>query len=378
MTIRLALVRQRYNPFGGAERFVATTLEALAKRDLDLSLTLVTRHWTGGQSHHQVIECQPRYLGRLARDWSFARCVQAVMQREQFDLVQSHERIAGCDIFRAGDGVHAAWLEQRRRTQSLIGRLGAWLSPWHRYTLAAERAMFADPRLKAVICISDLVRNDIRRFYGVADDKLQVIYNGIDLDRFHPDLALEHRAAIRQQHGIPESATLFIYVGSGFERKGVAALLEAMARATPGDTHLLVLGSDKDLPRYSSQAARLGLAERVVFTGGVNDARPYYAAADAFVLPTRYEPLSNAALEALACGLPSILSAQCGAAELLTPGVNGYVCDALDVPALAAHLSALAQPGVAAAMRPAARAAVAQLGLEGMAARLLTLYRSLI
>lgn len=378
MTIRLALVRQRYNPFGGAERFVATTLEALAKRDLDLSLTLITRKWTGGESHHQVIECRPRYLGRLGRDWSFARCVQSVMQREKFDLVQSHERIAGCDIFRAGDGVHAAWLEQRRRTQSWMGRLGAWLSPWHRYTLAAERAMFADPRLKAVICISELVRNDICHFYGVSDDKLQVIYNGIDLDRFHPELALEYRAAIRQQHCIPESAPLFVYVGSGFERKGVASLLAAMAAAASNDIRLLVVGSEKDMGRYTRQAASLGLGERVVFTGGVRDARPYYAAADAFVLPTLYEPLSNAALEALACGLPSILSEQCGAAELLTSGVNGYVCDALDVAALAAHLSALAQPGVAAAMRPAARAAVAHLGLEAMSTRLLELYRSLI
>ena len=116
MTIRLALIRQRYNPFGGAERFVATTLDALMKNH-DLSLTLITRQWTGGEHQHAVIECAPPHLGRLGRDYSFARCVQRTLARERFDLVQSHERIAGCDIFRAGDGVHAAWLEQRRRQQ---------------------------------------------------------------------------------------------------------------------------------------------------------------------------------------------------------------------------------------------------------------------
>lgn len=376
MSIRLALVRQRYNPFGGAERFVATTLAALGRQDL--SLTLITRQWTGGERRHAVIECRPAYIGRLGRDRSFARCVQAVLAREKFDLVQSHERITGCDIFRAGDGVHAAWLEQRARRQNPVGRLLARLSPWHRYTLAAEREMFADPRLRAVICISELVRQDIRRFYGVPDKKLHVIYNGIDLERFHPDLAREHRAAVRQRWHIPETATLFIYVGSGFERKGVGALLEALAGATAADARLIVVGSDKRLQRYVGQAARLGLGQRVVFTGGVEDARPYYAAADAFVLPTRYEPLSNAVLEALASGLPVIVSTQCGAAELVTPGVNGVVCDALDIAALSAGIAALARPGVAAGMRPAARAAVAHLGLDAMSARLLDLYRSLL
>lgn len=378
MSIRLALVRQRYNPFGGAERFVATTLDALALREGDLELTLITRKWIGGVQKHAVIECRSPYLGRLGRDHGFARCVRHVLAREKFDLVQSHERIEGCDIFRAGDGVHAAWLEQRCRQQGLLGRLGAWLSPWHRYTLAAERRMFADPRLKAVICISALVRDDIRRFYKVPEEKLHVIYNGIDLDRFHPGLAIEHRNSVREQYGIPENAPLLLYVGSGFERKGVGPLLQALALAKNQEVRLLVVGADKHLERYRRRAASLGLAGRVVFTGGLNDARPCYGAADMFVLPTLYEPLSNAVLEALACGLPCIVSDQCGAAELITAGKNGAVCDALDVPALAGNIDTLAGAGVAAAMRQSARGAVEHLGLEAMSEKLLSLYRGLL
>ncbi len=378
MTIRLALIRQRYNPFGGAERFVATTLAALAESGFDLELTLLTRQWLGGALQHAVIECNPRYVGRLWRDYTFASRVQHVLARERFDLVQSHERIAGCDIFRAGDGVHAAWLAQRARQQSGLTRMAASFSPWHRYTLAAERAMFADPRLRAVICISELVRNDIRRFYGVPEEKLHVIYNGIDLARYHPRLASEYRDAYRQSQGIPDAAPLFVYVGSGFERKGVGPLLNALAAAKAKDSYLLIVGADKDLARYRHQAEQLGLGRRVIFTGGIKDVRPCYAAADAFVLPTLYEPLSNAALEALACGLPSILSTQCGAAELIEPGVSGYVCDALDVPALSDYLERLAIPGVAAGMRAAARQSVEHLGLSAMSDRLLGLYRSLL
>ena len=99
------------------------------------------------------------------------------------------------------------------------------------------------------------------------------------------------------------------------------------------------------------------MEKRVVFTVGVDDVRPLSAAADAFVLPTLYEPLSNAVLEALACGLPCVVSTQCGAAELVTPGVNGAICDPLLNDQLVQALTQVVAG--AAGMRAAARAAVA-------------------
>jgi len=80
-------------------------------------VTLVCRQWSGAPKY-PVLTCNPFHVGRLWRDWSFARCVQRALARERFDLVQSHERIPGCAIYRAGDGVHATWLELRGRTQS--------------------------------------------------------------------------------------------------------------------------------------------------------------------------------------------------------------------------------------------------------------------
>src|SRR5512147_1218730 len=103
---RVALVRQRYAHDGGAERFVSRALEALRSRDV--RLTLVTREWRGGEGF-DVLTCNPFYLGRLWRDWSFARAVCRRLEAESFDLVQSHERLACCDVYRAGDGVHREW-----------------------------------------------------------------------------------------------------------------------------------------------------------------------------------------------------------------------------------------------------------------------------
>ena len=372
--MKLALVRQKYNPYGGAERFVERALAALGAQGI--AATLITREWQGppGQA---VRICNPFHLGRLWRDRGFARGVQAIIARGEFDLVQSHERIPGCDIYRAGDGVHATWLELRDRTRSAAARAATRFNPWHRYTLAAEAALFRHPRLQAVICNSRMVRDDIARRFGVDDAHLHVIGNGIDLAQFHPGLRQAHRARLRAELGLAAAAPVVLFVGSGFERKGVPALLQALARLQHRDAQLLVVGSDRRAAALRALAGRLGVEGRVRFVGGQADVRPFYGAADVFCLPTLYDPMPNAALEALACGLPVVTSSDCGAAELIEAGRNGFVCGARDVAALAGHLDALCAPGAAAGLAAAARASVAGLDLESMARRLAALYGAL-
>jgi UDP-glucose:(heptosyl)LPS alpha-1,3-glucosyltransferase len=121
----------------------------------------------------------------------------------------------------------------------------------------------------------------------------------------------------------------------------------------------------------------LGIEARVRFFGGQQDVRPFYAAADVFCLPTLYDPFPNAALEALACGLPVVTSTTSGVAELIQPGTNGHVCPARDVPSLARQLDALCDYGMAQSMRESARATVLDLDWTLQAGRLAALYQSL-
>jgi UDP-glucose:(heptosyl)LPS alpha-1,3-glucosyltransferase len=371
--MRLALIRQRYAQDGGAERFVARAMEAL--RAENLALTLVTREWTQGQGF-DVLTCDPFFLGRTWRDWSFARSVCRALRSRRFDLVQSHERIACCDLYRAGDGVHREWLAQLARVRGPLGRLGLRLNPYHRYTMRAERRLFTSPQLKAVVCNSNMVKEEIRRHFALPAERLHVIYSGIDAQAFHPDLK-RHRAATRAQYGVPKDATLYLFVGSGFERKGVAVLLQGLARLSAG-SFLLVVGHDKHAERYKRKAADLGVGERVLFAGRQADVKPYYGAADALVLPTLYDPFPNVALEAMASGLPIVTSTKCGAAELIEPGNNGFVCDALDYVALAAHMRALSDPATVSRMGAAARQLGESLNLEHMKRNLVALYQQLL
>lgn len=372
--MKIALIRQRYTPYGGAERFVSRAMQAL--REQGAEITLITRRWEP-DGNLNALACDPFYLGSLWRDWGFSRCVQRALARRDFDLVQSHERIPGCDVYRAGDGVHREWLTQRRRILGLGGRLGLVLNPYHRYVLAAEKALFTSPQLKAVICNSRMVKEEIQRWFSLPTEKLRVIYSGVDTEAFHPRLKAEHRQAVRRRLGIGEETPLFLFVGSGYERKGLAPLLAALA-AGPRDAQLLVVGKDKHAARFQAQAQNLGLGGRVHFLGPQKDVKLYYGAADAFALPTLYDPFPNVALEAMACGLPLVTSTKSGAAELIEPGVNGYVCDALDVAALASQLESLRSPERCAQLGARARETVEPLTLERMGQELLDFYQTLV
>lgn len=381
--MRIALVRQRYNPYGGAERFVERAMSALAAQNVEL--TLLTRAWpteTGpgaaaAGKDRRLIRCDPFYLGSVWRDWSFARAVCAAIKSHSFDLVQSHERISCCDVYRAGDGVHRQWLANRRRAAGVWERIALALNPYHWYTLAAEQRLFDSPRLRAVICNSNMVKEEVRRHFGLAEAKLHVIYSGVDLEAFHPRLRQTWREAKRNELGIADTATVFLFVGSGFWRKGLPQLLRALSGV--GEVHLVVVGADKDLPRLRREASDSKLSGRVHFLGPQADVKPWYGMSDCFVLPTLYDPFPNAALEAMACGLPLITSQQCGAAELVDSGVEGYVCrDPLDVVELARCLNLAAAPGHAQRMGMAARSKVEPYDLARMAQRLTRLYADLL
>lgn len=370
---RLAIVRQKYRPDGGAERFVSRALEALSAHDLELNV--ITRKWQGEKQENWHIHlCDPMKWGRISREKGFADAARSLWQREQFDLVQSHERIAGCDIYRAGDGVHRRWLLQRARI------LPAWRQQWllrdryHHYVMEAERAMYQAPELKAVICNAEMVKREIIEDFAIPANKIHVIYNAIDSSRFVPATP-EQRAKWRNEISIPQQAVAMVYVGSGFERKGLASAIRAIAST---DRYLIVVGQDKAEKNYRALAQTLGCQNRVVFTGMQKNTLPFYQAADGLLLPTLYDPFPNVILEAMACGLPVITSPTCGGSEFITTGQNGYVCDALDIKALAEAVMAVPALHLNDAMGVNARERVRDATPEKLSQQLISLYQNIL
>ncbi len=373
--MKLAIIRQRYTPYGGAERFIERALSTLGSDDLDV--TVIARDWPeDAQSDFQRLLVQPFSIGRTWRDAAFAHAACRVVANEGFDLVQSHERLPCCDIFRAGDGVHREWLIQRARLRGSWKSMGSRFSLFHRRLLNAEKAMFASPRLKHVICISRMVRDDVLRHYEIPEHKLSVIYNGLDLQAFHPGLRTLHRNRLRAELGLSKEAVVFLFVGSGFERKGVPMLLRLWP-ALPRHAHLVVIGYDRKADQYARLARKLGLEHRMHFVGPKQDVAPWYGLADVFAFPTIYEPFGNAPLEALASGVPVLTTRKCGASELIHPGVNGEILDAFDEVGWQQALLAWLKPDRQEAARPSARASAIPFTYAAMEQNFRHLYSTL-
>jgi len=298
--MRLAIIRQRYTPQGGAERFVEGALEALLERNV--AITLYTREWP--QTKLQLIEpsiVNPFHVGRLWRDWGFARAVTRQIVAGKFNLVQSHELVLTCDVYRPADGIHATWLEERLRDASATLRARVAMSPFHRYKLAMERKLFASPWLRSVLCNSKMVRDDIKARFGLPDERLPVLYNAVDSSVYSPALSM-HRERIRAKYRIAPDAPLYLLVGSGYRRKGVPAAIEALTLLS-SNAHLMIVGDDREMETYKRIARDHDVRDRVTFAGFQHDVAPYYGAADAFVLPALYDSFPDAAMEALAAGL---------------------------------------------------------------------------
>jgi UDP-glucose:(heptosyl)LPS alpha-1,3-glucosyltransferase len=344
--LRIALVIERFEPAGGGVEGAAWRVaQGLAAAGEDVHV--FARQGTESDSvtlHRLPV---PTFWQPL-RVWAFSRKA-ASATRSGFDVVHSFSRTRHQDVYRAGGGSHADFLERAHKGK---GRGWRRFSPRHATLLAMESRIFADAS-QLVQCNSEMVRDELQRRYGIPDSRLVVLANGIDLERFHPGLRAEHRTRIRAELGTSEALPVWLLAGSGFRRKGVDTALRALGHTATG-SELWIVGRDDPAP-WRDTAARFGVVERVRFLGHRSDMPALYGAADALVLPTRYDAFANVCLEAAACGLPVVTTQADGAARWL--GSHGLALeDPEDWEGLAKRLDELSDPEIRAKWGAAARA----------------------
>jgi UDP-glucose:(heptosyl)LPS alpha-1,3-glucosyltransferase len=357
--MRIALIRRRYTAFGGAERYTTAVAEGLARRGHEVHL--FAERWSGegggppGPTLHRVpVPPGPSF----ARVLAFAAGAARAVSREQYDAVVSFERTLRQDVYRAGDGCHREWLLRRGAGRTAAHRALVRANPLHATYLWLERRIFRDPRCRLIIANSHRGRDEIVRHYGTDPGRIAVLYTGVDLEVYHPRRRAERRGAVRRDWGLVQGEMALLFVGSGFERKGLGPLLRGLdlLRRDAGNLaiHLLVAGRRE--VRYERMARRLGLHERVTFLGGAGNVADLCAGADAFILPSLYDPFSSACLEAMAAGLPAITSRANGTSELIEDGVEGFVLDdPTDPGAIAKAILAAGDPAARETMGAAAR-----------------------
>lgn len=258
-----------------------------------------------------------------------------------FEIVHSFSRTRHQDLYRAGGGSHADFM---RRTYSPVGQRLRQASPRHRILLAHERSVFADPNQR-IQCSSRLVADALIEHEGVSADRIFLLPNGVDVARFQSPEALAAGARLRaeaparfRQPADETTGPLWLFPGTGWKRKGLSVLLEALATRKAGHHRLWVAGRDAVGP-WKKKVAALGLDARVTFLGEQRDLAPFYHAVDAMVLPSRYDPFANVTVEAAAAGLPIVTTRSNGASEWFPTEIE-VVRDAEDVGALAKALTA--------------------------------------
>jgi UDP-glucose:(heptosyl)LPS alpha-1,3-glucosyltransferase len=317
--MKIALIRKRYTFHGGAEGFSRDLIALLAREGHEVHIHAIS--WDGTVAAENVYfhRVPAVTFSSFLRDLSFAFLSGLQVAHAGYDIIQSHDKTRYQDIYRAGDGCHIEWLRQRWRRTGFFGKAAILCNPYHWLILGLERSIFKKRRYRKIIAISELVKRNIIDNYHVPEDHIAVIYNGVDLDRFHPANRERFRSEIRRQHEIPDGAFVLLFVGSGFERKGVRYLIEA-AEMLDVPVTLLIVGRGSG-EKYQHMIRR----QRVIFCGPRKEIERYYAAADVFVFPTVYEPFGNVHLEALASGLPVITTGQSGGADIIRDGKDGFV-----------------------------------------------------
>jgi UDP-glucose:(heptosyl)LPS alpha-1,3-glucosyltransferase len=252
--------------------------------------------------------------GRVARLLSFAWLAPRAVARERFDVVVGFGRTVRQDVVRVGGGTHRTYLARMEAAGLRRARRG----PYHRAILALERRAFAPGRAARVLAVSERVADEVRADYGVAAARIAVVYNGVDLVRFDPARRSVLGPPLRAALGVPAGARVCVAIGTGFFRKGFDLLLALWRETAPRDAVLLVVGDDERLAAWRRDAAALG--GRAILTGPRADVEAVLAAADVACVPSRQEAFGNVVLEACAAGVPPVVSAWAGAAELLADG----------------------------------------------------------
>lgn len=319
MRRKIAVVVPKYGLVGGGERFASEITERLA-RDENLEIHVFANRWVAGSDRitfHKVPKIVfPRFLGPLV----FAWYVKWKTGRMNFDLVHSHHWILNADIFSAHGVPHAGWVRNvRKRSPSLYDRAVIYI----------ENRIMREGARTCFLPVSSLAMEAFRQEYAELPGKWEIVHPGVNVARFSTPDRAACRAEIRGKYGIGAADTLLLFVGMNFEVKGLGTIIAALAKARnarpEANIRLLVVGRG-DEGKYGKLARAQGIANAVTFAGTqVNRLERYYRAADIFIMLSAFDTFGMVVLEAMAAGLPVIVSPNVGAKDLVREGINGFI-----------------------------------------------------
>jgi UDP-glucose:(heptosyl)LPS alpha-1,3-glucosyltransferase len=295
---------------------------------------------------HQVpIISFPKFLTTI----SFAYFAGRQIRRDNFSLVHSHERIFTADIFTLHGIPHRYWVRHIRRKQmSLYDLATAWV----------EKKLVLEGNCKKFIAVSSLTKDIFLQEYKIDPDHVDIIHPGVDLHDYAKLDKTAVRRNIRRELGIDSVDPVILFASMNFEIKGLDDILLSLAKlkAKNGKFKLIVVGKG-NIKKYKQMAGKAGIGSDVIFTGPVNKEKmiSIYLAGDLYIMLSKFDTFGMVVLEAMAAGLPVIISSNVGAKDLVQEGENGFIIgDTTDSNYIAAKIDLLCDEKI---RRPLAQAA---------------------
>ena len=332
---KVAVVIPKYGLLGGAEQFVAELTSRLAKQT-GYDFHVLTNLWQAGTTkikfHKIPIITFPKYLTTL----SFAYFTQRRINRCNYSLVHSHERIFGADIFTLHGIPHRYWVHNiRRKKMSLYDLATSWV----------EKKLVTQGKCQKFIAVSNLTRDIFLQEYNIDPQRVTVIHPGVDLSDYATAEQKSIRTAVRKEYGFNSEEPIILFASMNFEIKGLDAIMLALARlkAQQHSFKLLVAGKG-NVKKYTQMARKANIADNVVFTGPLSKEKliRLYLAGDMYIMLSKFDTFGMVVLEAMAAGLPVIISSNVGAKDIVQEGENGFIIsDTSDADYIASKISLL-------------------------------------
>lgn len=341
----ITLALENFSRFaGGAESYAVELSETLLQRGWEVHL--VGQSWDGlpqGAVFHQISKL-PKLIPPSLRVLYFALRHRSIVRKLRTDIVLGFGSTIEMNVYQSHGGVHFFSSLRKIRAEAnpftrLVKTMLTFLSPKSLVRSWIESAPFRMKNRPVIIAISDMLRDDICQRYALTQEDVELVYNGVDLDKFAKDRDLDSRKVLRRDLGFEPDSVLFLFMAYDFRKKGVKYLIQAAARLRnkvgSKSFGVVVVGS-KPSPALLSLVDGMDLGSIVIFRGPTQNPETYYNACDVFVLPTFYDACSLVVFEAMASGLPAITTRHNGASGIISDGRDGMVLeDPLDVAKMA-------------------------------------------
>ncbi len=333
---RVAVVVPRYGLVGGGEKLVYELTERMAT-DCRWEIHVFANKWHNESElihfHHVPVISFPRFMAPL----SFAYFARRKINRVGVDLIHTHERIFNAHIYSVHGIPHPIWVKQIRK-KHVMGLFD--------HTLAIiEKRLVQKTQCRHLLAVSSITAEQLEIAFDGVSDRIRIVSPGIDVSPFMRWQKQDCRMALRARHGWDDNDTVILFVGMNFEIKGLDRIMRAMSLAGRSDTVgtlRLVVAGKGNTRKYTRLAESLGISGQVVFKGMIESGiERIYLGCDLFMLLSRFDTFGLVVLEAMAAGLPVIISRHVGAKDVVRDGLNGFVVDAEDLASIVERLKIL-------------------------------------